>query len=356
MKNILLTSCILACSATLSHAQITLTAATMNPIVGNSFSTINCDTSAANLKLSIFAADTGANHVWNYTGLTSISLDTALEVTCASTPNCSMFLSATNMAAKTLSSSAYVYSIINSDSVSTTGYYASATQNAILTNPMKQLKYPFSFRDSFTDAYAGSITFDPGLGTGPITAHEAGNLHVVCDGWGILKIPTNVDSNTVRIHGTQTFIDSASIFGSPVAITVAINTFQWYMLNYHSPVMSVTFTDQIAGPGTPIHIKTVSYARKYPVGISNVAMLENSLQLFPNPASDQLNVQFDVANSTKVRIALIDLLGREVAVMANAEFQGQQQISCNTNGLSKGMYIVRLQSEGETVNRKVTIQ
>ncbi len=353
MKKLFLAALMLAGYSATTSAQVTLTGATMNPVLGNSFTTVNCDTSAANLKLALILPDTGPAHMWDYSWLTTISYDTAVEVTCASTANCSMFLTSTNMAAKTLTNSSYVYNIINNDSVATTGYYYSASQNAILTNPMKTMKYPFTYLDSFTDAYAGSITYNPGTGT--ITAHETGNLLVKCDGYGTLKTPIATDSNVLRVRGVQTFIDSATILGFPAVITVAITTFQWYKLNYHSPVLSIMFTDQIAGPGS-VHIKTVAYAKKYPLGVTNISLIENSLQLYPNPATDELNVNFEASNNENVRVSLIDIVGKEVAVLSNAPVNGSQSIRYNTSAFPKGVYMVRVQSGAETLTKKVVLQ
>ena len=349
MKKQLLAFLLLAGASATSFAQPVLTATGLNPVLGNSFTTINCDTSG--LLLANVLTARGANHTWNYSTLTTISTDTATEVTCASTTHCTLFSAITNMASKTLSSSAYVYNYISADSLTTTGYYASASQNAIFTNPMVTLKYPCHYLDSFVDAYAGSITYDPG--TGAITAHETGNITVVADGWGTLVTPLGTDTAVLRLRGTQTFIDSATIFSIPAVITVQLTTFQWYQLNYHAPLMTISFTDQISGPGS-LHTKTVSYAKKYPLGISDIAILANSLSLYPNPASDELNIKFEA--NDKARVSLVDMVGREVSVIAYTGSAGIQEISYNTSSIAKGIYLVRVQSGAETITKKVVLQ
>lgn len=352
MKKICLSFLLLTACSGAVFAQATLSGAQLNPLVNNSFTTVNCDTTG--LIESAILGNTGPSYTWNFLGLSTISYDTAKEDTCATTPHCSLFMAGTNKASQTLSSGTYIYQILNSDSFAITGYYNSSTDNAIFTNPMISLKYPFTYLDSFNDAYAGSVTYNPG--TGAITANEAGTVHVVCDGWGTLNLPGSVsDANVLRVRSSQTFIDSASIFGTPYTITVAISTFEWFMADYHSPLLSISFTDQIAGPGS-LHTKTISYAKRYPLGVRNFTTIENSLELFPNPATDQLNIKFESTTSEKIQITVLDLLGREVAAIPTAGIQGVQQVSFNTGSVAKGLYLIRLQSGNETITRKVTVQ
>ncbi len=334
-------------------AQDTLTGPLLNSVLGNSYTTINCDTSAASLQLAIVRAERGANRVWNYTGLTPISSDTAYALACNHTSACSLFVAATNQAAKTISSSSYAYSVVNNDSVSSTGYFASSTQNLILTNPMKQLKYPMRYLDSFTDAYAGTATY---VASGfNVSATENGINTVVVDGWGILKTPISTDSNVLRVHASTSFIDSIAALSAGGSFTT--NTFYWYKRNYHSPLMTINFFDQYSGPITPyLHTKTVSYAMRYPLGISNVTLAESTLAAYPNPATDKLNVSFELATTEKVSVTLFDIFGRSIATLANAELQGHQEITLNTEAMPRGWYVIRLQTNEGAVTRKVCLQ
>jgi hypothetical protein len=351
MKKLFLTALVFAGISATSFAQITLTATALNPVVGDTFTVINCDTIGRNLTTEL--ANTGANHTWNYSTLSAISTDNVHAIACSATPYCSLVLASTTIAEKTLSSSAYAYSINNSDSSSITGIYYSASQNVIYTDPMKVLKYPFHYLDTFTDAYSGSLTYNPG--TGAITAHETGSIHVVCDGWGTLTTPTpGIVDTVLRVVGTQSYIDSAMIFTASVVITVQITTIQWYKLNYHSPLLSMSFVNQTSGPGS-LNTKTISYDKRYkPSGVTNIPMLENSLSIYPNPTASNLNIRFEA--NDKVRISLVDMVGREIAVIANETATGMKEITYSTSSLAKGVYMVHVQSGAEIITRKVVIE
>jgi hypothetical protein len=70
---------------------------------------------------------------------------------------------------------------------------------------------------------------------------------------------------------------------------------------------------------------------------------ENDLLVFPNPASDHINLYFYMTFSGEIRIEMIDLLGRKVYQdKFIPENQGYQYISLNINNLASGYYILQV--------------
>lgn len=344
MKKTLL-SLLLAAGSTAAMAQTTLTAANMNPSITEVYTSLTCDTTG------VVVGAAGPSVTWDFSGLSVTSYDTGVAVACSSTPNCSMF-PGTTIAIKAWTGSTVTYDIATSTAYSHNGYYYSASQFATFTDPLDQLHYPFTYLDSFTDSYAGTLTY--ALATIPITAHEIGSAKVKCDGYGTLKLPGAVtETNVLRVHSYQLFVDSASVFGIDTVASFILNTYSWYTPGYHSPLMTILESDQIGGS---LHTKTVSFAKRYPTAIASVNEAEASLRLFPNPAGNELNISFTQPASSNVRISLTDLMGREVAVITDKTVQGTVALKYNTAALPRGLYLVRMQSGSETVTRKVTLQ
>ena len=343
MKKILCSLLLLSGNAAIVHAQATLTAATMNPVVYDAFTTITCDTTG------VLQGPAGAAVTWDFTGLITDHTDTGYAALCSATPNCAMF-PGTTIAVKALTGSTATYAIATSTKYSQNGYYFSSTQNATFSDPLDQLHYPMTYLDSFTDTYAGVITYTNGI---TIVANESGTAKVVCDGYGTLKLPTGIETNVVRTHSTQLFADSALVFGTPTVVNFLLNTYTWYTPNYHSPLMTILVSDQVGGG---IHTKIVTYGKRYPLSVGSLNEVANSLELYPNPAVNNLNIHFTQANSENINITLVDLLGREVAVIADKAAQGNVDINYNTAHLPRGMYIVRVQTGKETVSRKLELQ
>ncbi|MBC7552563.1 MAG: T9SS type A sorting domain-containing protein [Taibaiella sp.] len=347
MKKQLLSALLLA-GTTATFAQQTLTATDMTPAIGNSFLNVNCDT---------FNIQPGAagNQTWNFAGLLNTSTgpinDTTTAVSVASTGLASLY-SAANIATNSTATGAKIFLITSATKLQLNGYFQSATQNAVFSDPIDQFHFPVTYLDSFTDTYAGAVTFTASSTT--VTATEAGNVKVVCDGWGTLKLPGGVtDTGVLRFHSSQVFRDSALLFGLPMVANFVLNTYSWYKKGYHAPLLTIMTSDQVGGG---IRTKTVTYAKKNTVSLNDVSRLDESLALYPNPASNELKVRFESVNNSPVTISLTDLTGRTVASVAQTATQGIQSVNFDVSSLAKGLYFVQLQSAEETVSRKVTIQ
>ncbi len=81
------------------------------------------------------------------------------------------------------------------------------------------------------------------------------------------------------------------------------------------------------------------------------------LQIFPNPSSDQVFVQFELPEAAKTRIWVTDMSGREVMGVFNLPLaQGAHEIEFDVKKLASGTYIVNLQYEKELLQRKIMVK
>jgi len=331
----------------------TLTAATFNPMLNDAYISHVCDTTG------VVPGAGGANVTWNFGSLVSTQVDTGRCVTVASTPG-GAYIGAvsptTTTAVETPTSGTTFYYYESATKLSMTGYYQSTTQFTYYTDPVDLLQYPVTYNKTYFDTYSGAI-FLPGL-SAPIKG--TGTIYDTCDGWGTLKLPGSITyTNTIRIHSAQKYIDTGNLLGSGgPADSFMIETYTWYTPNYHSALLTINTTTGM-GLATGINYKVVSYDSmklsdaKVPV----VSSIESSLTLFPNPVQNELNINFNAGViGAQVRISLVDMLGREVAVIADQYADRVQHITYNTSAISKGLYLVRLQAADETVTRRIEIE
>ncbi|MDO7876118.1 T9SS type A sorting domain-containing protein [Hymenobacter sp. ASUV-10] len=77
----------------------------------------------------------------------------------------------------------------------------------------------------------------------------------------------------------------------------------------------------------------------------------------PNPVAGRATISYSVAaGSEQVRIALTDLLGREVRVLENGpKAAGTQTLDLNAANLAAGTYLVKVQQGARTATRKVVL-
>ncbi|UCC79514.1 MAG: T9SS type A sorting domain-containing protein [Candidatus Zixiibacteriota bacterium] len=77
-----------------------------------------------------------------------------------------------------------------------------------------------------------------------------------------------------------------------------------------------------------------------------------SLQNYPNPFNSETKIEFTIVNSTVVRLAVYDLLGREVLTLVDEyRHSGLYTATFEANDLSSGIYFCRLQV-GEVVKTR----
>ncbi|MFA7419153.1 MAG: YCF48-related protein [Melioribacteraceae bacterium] len=95
------------------------------------------------------------------------------------------------------------------------------------------------------------------------------------------------------------------------------------------------------------------------VGIDSeqeVATEYNLYQNYPNPFNASTNIKYSLPASGYVSIKIYDVLGREVAVLANEEKKpGIYEVSLNASHLSSGLYLYKMQSGNYTETKKLIL-
>lgn len=82
--------------------------------------------------------------------------------------------------------------------------------------------------------------------------------------------------------------------------------------------------------------------------------LSNTLSVYPNPASDVLNVAFEANGDYE--IAILDLQGRVVSSQSLKGLSGTQTVEFPVSDLAKGSYIVKISTNGITATQNVVIK
>jgi hypothetical protein len=77
-------------------------------------------------------------------------------------------------------------------------------------------------------------------------------------------------------------------------------------------------------------------------------------QNFPNPFNPTTNINFGVPQNSSVKIAIYDMLGREVATLVNTNYTaGYYTVPFNASKLASGMYMYRMTSQSLTGDQKL---
>jgi len=123
----------------------------------------------------------------------------------------------------------------------------------------------------------------------------------------------------------------------------------------------------VTGGGNTL-IRTLNQADNF--GSENVSAIEVSsagthlavdeladlgLNVYPNPASDMVNVSFD-ADGTEYSVVIMDLQGRAVSSEYRNDSKGTQVISIPVADLAKGSYLVTVSSATSSVVKNVVVK
>ncbi|MFZ4797024.1 MAG: T9SS type A sorting domain-containing protein [Bacteroidia bacterium] len=208
------------------------------------------------------------------------------------------------------------------------------------------------------------------------------------------NVVTPVTNNNVTITGdsnqtmftnwTKTIINPLSSSFGPVVYTLVIDTLNG---NFRNPIASlvsksagidstlaITFgqlrtllvklgvktnetkslkwkVNAVAGPfilssDTIITNFTLGY------GLSVLSQITKTLVAYPNPCNENIFVQLPTQLSQEATIEIVDLTGKVLATKS-IDSKSLNEVSVNTNSLTKGIYILKLTTENETFIQKI---
>lgn len=83
-----------------------------------------------------------------------------------------------------------------------------------------------------------------------------------------------------------------------------------------------------------------------------------ALKVFPNPASVDINLTFELQEASQVNILIMDMSGKVVTTLLQSELQSGEHILNHdiSNQLSRGMYFLSLQTDQGIMTQKFVVQ
>lgn len=337
-KQFLLGLIICAASAT-AIAQPTLTASTNNPVAGDVFYGYALDTAGVNKGAA------GASITWNFSSVVRSDSDTTTYFTCAATPYCDSFAGSNIVM---YDGSDYAYGVSSSTGLELIGAYSSG--NYIhLSNHNTLLKFPLTYGTTFTDTFAAQFDL---FGS---TMFISGTNTYTCDAWGTITTPFGTFNNVLRVRQVEISKDSIDFMGMPSVNITETESYNWYVAGFHSPLMTINY--DTTGSGTPYVSDAKYYRGMMTTAVSDVASKVSTLNVYPNPATDNVTFGFDIAGTTAAtNLVVYDATGRVVNSINGANLKaGKNEVSINVNNLPAGMYIVRLQGDGAAASARFSV-
>jgi hypothetical protein len=86
------------------------------------------------------------------------------------------------------------------------------------------------------------------------------------------------------------------------------------------------------------------------LGINNVGTVPWNISIFPNPASDHIQIKISEPIHSSIYIEIIDLSGR---VLFKEYYQTSENIIISKGGISSGEYLLKLTTEENSITKKI---
>ena len=93
----------------------------------------------------------------------------------------------------------------------------------------------------------------------------------------------------------------------------------------------------------------------FPLAVTNVNSNIQAMNVYPNPAHQNMHVLLDVKNASKVQVMIIDFTGKIVSSFSSSINSGLNALDIPCNHLHNGNYVLSIKGENMNITEKVTI-
>lgn len=345
MKKIYL-SILASAFAFTTNAQLSLTKAFNEPVVGNTINKLGFDSTTAVPKA------TGASQNWNFTSLVSNTVASITTFTTASsTPSAALFPTAT--LAEDDGSGQLNYWKSTATQYELLGFADGAGNSVTFTNSAIAAIWPVGFGYNNTDSYAGSGTLSTlsGPANGTITTAGTGNGMVTLPGGAMYMncLQVKTVNNLNMVLGTAPFAFTVNVLGTGYSYYSSTQKFPLIEVNYEKQTLV-----SITGPTVTTSAKIMVNAAAL-TGINDLNIDAVNYKVYPNPASDVVNINLSNATSQNVSVEVYNNLGQMVKSV-NIGNAMAIEYPLSTSDLPSGMYSIRTTIGEKSATKKLIIR
>ena len=320
---------------------------------------------------TVSVGNAGPNQTWTMTSLAQHTIDTSNTMSYFYAPNA--VFSTANLAIKRSYQENYGYFINSASSLMYLGGAAviniqgTPTHiNQVNTPAETAFQFPTAYNSTYNTNYFVKAKFYyghtiSGFMVDSILQKSGVQKTFLTDAWGTITTPlAGGAQNVLRIKETKISHDTtqAFVFGSwmdvPGGITFDTTiTYNWWANGIGVPIATAILDSTGA-------VSNVQWLKSIPVVGIDESTPDNTISIYPNPATNQITVQFDAstlisATSAKhdTQIDITNELGQSVKKIGSNQFIFyKNEIKIDVADLPTGVYFIQIQNQGNTLNKK----
>lgn len=313
-------------------------------VVGNSYATKQCDSTG------VTPGGNGTGQTWNFSTVTihNSTLKNYNAVTVASTGSAAAYPAA-GVAVSAGANQNSFYSSNTTDYKYYGGDIMVGTNAVVLnySSPLAAARYPMAITNATTSAISGSISAFSNNGT------FTGNATVTATGTGTLNLPSMTFPSVIKVVSVQTISFTIILPG-----TLSMVTTDYYSpAGSKAPMFSIESSTLTSALGNSIQTFAKINSNYLVLGVKEQQdQIALGFEVFPNPASDVVNVSYNNPSNEAVSYEVINTNGQLVKSEKVNSSNGFNKQAISLNGLSSGMYFVRLIVGEKSAVQKINVQ
>jgi hypothetical protein len=176
----------------------------------------------------------------------------------------------------------------------------------------------------------------------------------------LTNLTKDFDVKLLSSSGATTYGSSAN--GSTTSETIKYNTttartYSVYVYGYNGAFDATNcYTLGVATASTAFRTGAAAIGTEdEDVFVAKEALAALKYVMFPNPAKSNLSIAFDAANDETMQVMIFDMYGRLLKV-ADQSMAKSQQIDMSLEGLSKGVYSVKVSNGKRVENSRLVVE
>ncbi|MBT3242108.1 MAG: DUF11 domain-containing protein [Bacteroidetes bacterium] len=199
-------------------------------------------------------------------------------------------------------------------------------------------------------------------------ALKAGNRSVDLTGYNRLEFEASGNGQVELIVAKESIDTWSGQFRTSFNLTANEQTLSIDLTHMKAAMASGTFSAEdvlsvvfnVIGDGQnwqefSIDIKNLRFAK----GSSDQSTIDqNEIQVntYPNPVFDMATVEFSIPDTDYVQIAIYDMTGKQVQLVADQEFsEGTHRLQFSAEDLSSGMYFMKLMYNHQVESKRISV-
>ncbi len=197
---------------------------------------------------------------------------------------------------------------------------------------------------------------------GTVIPNEVGTTLTVSAAGTYAAVVNGIASAPVVVSATNIDPTITNVFGTLAATQGGGATYVWVDCNNgNSPVVPAatgqTFAPTVAGNyGVIISLNGCTSTSECILGINENEAV-SSFNVYPNPATENVEVSYALKNNSTVNVTITDLSGKVVyAYNLGNKVAGAHALNVNTTTFSNGIYVVNFATDNAVITEKLVIR